>query len=328
MKFLFCGLGSVGQRHAKNLKQILPDAEIIAFRSTSKNISSIEKELKIKTYKSLSLALGEKPMAAFITNPTSLHINTAISCAKKGVHLFIEKPLSNTFQNISLLHNVVKNNNLVVMIGFMMRYHPGIQRIKQLLETQAIGRIISAQFTNGEYLPAWHPKEDYRKGYSAREDLGGGIILTFSHEIDLASWFFGKADRVYCLTNKSYCLNTNVEDSADILLRFEKKINVSIHLDHIAQPPVRTFSIIGEKGRIFFDYYQNLIQWYNPVQKKLVNERFKFEKNIMFIQELKEFIKAIKTKKILHNNLKSAKENLIIALSLKKSAIKDSLIDL
>lgn len=320
MKFLICGLGSIGQRHVRNLKSILSNAQIIAYRNTPKDLGSFEKEYNIEIFNSLEQALKQKPDAAFITNPTSLHISTALACAKKGLHLFIEKPLSNSWKNVDKLKKNVQKNNLVVMMGFMMRYNPGIIKVKQTLKKQLIGSVINAQFTNGEYLPSWHPHEDYKKGYSARKDLGGGIILTFSHEIDLASWLFGKIGSVYCTTNKSKLLITNVEDSADILMNFTNGIKASVHLDHIAQPPIRSLSVIGDKGRIYWNYYQNTVKWYDTTKQKWKVYRYKFERNDMFLTELKEFLNSIKERKETSVNLVVGMNNLRIALMAKKSA--------
>lgn len=319
MKFLICGLGSIGQRHARNLKTILPHAQIIAYRSTSKILGDFEKKYNIVSFKSLEKALKQEPLAAFITNPTSLHVKTALACAKKGAHLFIEKPLSHNLNGISQLEKIVEEKKLVLMTGFMMHYNKGIKRIKELLDEREIGRTISVQLINGEYLPDWHPGEDYRNSYSAQKELGGGIILNFTHEIDLATWFFGDVKSVYCTTSRAKSLKTNVEDSAEIILKHKNNIKVYLHLDHISRPPRRTISVIGDKGRLEWDYYLNKLQWYNSTTKTWHTYHYTFDRNEMFISELKDFLAFLKTKKTPPTGFTAGKENLKITLAAKQS---------
>jgi len=116
MKFLFVGCGSIGRRHIKNLKQ-LTDCEILAYRVRKESLGDFEKEHAIKTYDDLDAALNEKPDAVFITNPTSLHLSTAQKAAEQGCHLFIEKPLSHTIENVDEFIQLCSDKKLIVMLG-------------------------------------------------------------------------------------------------------------------------------------------------------------------------------------------------------------------
>ena len=75
-----------------------------------------------------------------------------------------------------------------------MRFHRGPIKVKQLLNDEVIGRPVSAHLWVSSYLPSWHPTEDYREMYSAKKELGGGVVMDSIHEIDLTHWLFGKPD--------------------------------------------------------------------------------------------------------------------------------------
>ena len=83
-----------------------------------------------------------------------------------------------------------------VMVGYNLRFHPGLVRLKSWCSSRPLGGSSACAPTVGEYLPDWHPWEDYRHGYSARRDLGGGAVLTLSHELDAVCWLLGAPSHV------------------------------------------------------------------------------------------------------------------------------------
>ncbi len=110
MKFLGVGLGSIGQRHFKNIHE-LKLGELIAYRTTDKELRFIDKDIIKKIYNNFDEALSEKPDITLITNPTSMHMEYTIKAAQNGSHLFIEKPLSNKLDRIDEL---IEINNLKI----------------------------------------------------------------------------------------------------------------------------------------------------------------------------------------------------------------------
>ena len=86
--------------------------------------------------------------------------------------------------------------------GFSSDREMCLKKIKELVEKRTLGKIISVQTECSSYLPDWHPYEDYRKGYAAREDLGGGAVLTQIHEIDYMYWFFQEVENIVSISGK------------------------------------------------------------------------------------------------------------------------------
>jgi predicted dehydrogenase len=297
MKFLICGVGSVGERHIRNLIS-LGYEDIILFRKRNKPLRTIKKFFP--TYPTLKECLLNKPDIAIICNPTHLHIETAIQCAKANCNIFIEKPLSHNLERCEDLDRALREHKKIGMVGYMMRYHPCILKIQKLIKDGSIGKVVFFRSTWGEFLPDWHPWEDYRKTYAAVRDMGGGPALTLSHELDLALWLFGNVNKVVGISNYNSNLEIDTEHAIDILLRFENGITGNIHLDYIQKPSKRSTEIVGSAGRIEFDYYSNQVVLYTHEDQngKTFSVKDKFDRNDMFINELMEFIDSVNLGKI------------------------------
>lgn len=319
MKFLVCGAGSIGERHIRNLLTV-GEKDINILRRRTRPLRTINEQFE--TFINLEEAINSKPDAAFITNPTSLHIPLALRLAQAGIHLFIEKPLSDSLQNVKELETITKRKKLIIQMGFMMRYHPAIVQIKKWIDDGIIGSPLSARVMWGEYLPKWHPWENYKKGYSARKDLGGGPVFTLSHDIDLLTWLFGEVKNTFSLKAKKSSLNISAEDNVEILLEYKNGFIAESHLDYIELPPKRVWDILGDNGRIEFNYYENMLTLYKIKRGKYTKKNISyknFDRNDMFILELKDFLKNIKEGIIPNANLKNGTENLKILLAIHKS---------
>lgn len=294
MKILICGSGSIATRHYKNLIKI-GYKDIIFYKSTKylkKN--SIIKNKKI--YYNLKEALREKPNISFICNVTNMHVDTAIKCAQKKCHIFMEKPISNNFKNINKLKQILKKNKLVFFVGYMMKFHPLIKKIKSIVNNNKSKNFFYASTIWGEFLPHWHPEENYKKSYAANKNQGGGVTLTLSHELDLMIYLFGK---IKSLVNKKQFkskLKINADVASTYLIQFLSGVDCNIHVNYLCNPPVRELVILGENIQINFNYYLStlIVNEKNKIRKYSVK---KFDRNQLFEEELKNFFKIIKNKK-------------------------------
>ncbi len=310
-KILVCGLGSIGQRHVRQIKKLLNNKiEIRALRLRKQNIvitdqlqvkSGVipEDEYNLKVFYSIDEAFNWKPDVVFITNPISMHIETAILAAEVGASIFIEKPLGCSLKGLSKLKKLVEEKNLTCMIGYQMRYHPGYKKAKEIIAKGTIGEIIYGDFHFGEWLPGMHPYEDYKTSHASKKEQGGGVIFCLSHKIDLAYWMFGLPFSIYALGGKISNLELNVEDNVDIMLGYKNakyRFPLHIHLDFIQNEKKCYLNIIGNKGSVYFDYCKNeLILNINNKQESIITYN-EFQRNDMFMMELKDFFSCIKSK--------------------------------
>ncbi|MFH1616600.1 MAG: Gfo/Idh/MocA family oxidoreductase [Planctomycetota bacterium] len=335
MKILIVGLGSIGQRHLCNLRCLFGDKlDILAYRSIGRNMKicdnmtaetdvDLESIYNIKTYLDYDQALEQRPDAVIIANPTKLHVPAALKAANRGCHLFIEKPISAGLEEVNKLERIVKEKELIVLVGYQLRFHSCLQTIKKLLDQKSIGELITVYSEFGEYLPNAHPYEDYRAGYAARKDLGGGVLLSLSHEFDYLQWLFGMPVKLFALGGKLSGLEMDVEDTGSILMESTingKSVAVHVHLDFRQNPASRTCCITGDKGKISWDYYSNRVIL--QVGEKKGWETFDFnpfERNNLFLEEMKYFINCVKTGKQTMVDICEGTKSLRIALASKRS---------
>ena len=292
-EILIVGLGSVGRRHLTNLASIwdrirlcrtgrstLPDADLADF--------PVDYDLEE--------ALARRPLAVIVSNPSALHLPVARAAAEAGAHLLIEKPLSHTLDGVDALDAVVTRRRLVALVGFQFRFNPGLQQVKGWIEGGAIGEVVNAQVHWGEYLPGMHPWEDYRISYAARADLGGGALLTFSHAFDYLRWLVGDIVDVAATGTRPAFLGVDVDTCVDVTLRFARGAVGHVHLDFVQQPHTHHLTIIGTEGTITWNHVDHAARRYSASSKQweTVTPPDGFERNWMFLDEMRHFVDCIR----------------------------------
>ncbi len=289
MKFLIAGLGSIGRRHLHNL-EALGQKDILLYRTHKSTLEDKElAEYAVET--NIQAALEHKPDGVIISNPTALHMQVAVPAAEAGCTLFIEKPIVNQTDDLMDLEAALTKHQNKVFVAYQFRFNPGLRKVKALLDEGAIGRPLSFASHWGEYLPDWHPWEDYRKSYAARKDLGGGVVLTACHPLDYLRWLFGDVAELTATTGKISDLEIDVEDYAQALLNFQSGVVGSLHLDYFQRPKRHDLEIIGTDGTLQWDYASTAV-WLNRGSKS--EKKFPppqdYERNQMFLEEMQHFV--------------------------------------
>ena len=294
MKFLICGLGSIGRRHLRNLRQ-LGEEDIILYRTRQSTLPD-EELAAYGTFTDLPEALAQKPDGVIISNPSALHIPVAREAAKACAHLLIEKPVSHNLEGIAELAEVLKQQGRRALVGFHFRQHPVLREIKAELESGTLGKPLSATAHWGEYLPGWHPYEDYRKAYAGRADLGGGVTLTLSHPSDYLRWLLGEVEAVSATLSKLSELEIDVEDNAEITLQFADGAIGQVHLDYYQRPARHTLEIRCAEGSIAWDNSTGTARVYQASTDSWREFTLPegFERNDLFLAEMRHFIEVIK----------------------------------
>ncbi len=328
MKFLIAGLGSIGRRHFRNLIS-LGEKDIILLRSHHATLPDDELAgYPVET--DLSEALKKyKPDAVIIANPTALHLDVAIPSANAGCSILIEKPISNSLDRVDQLKSALGTSDGRLLVGFQFRFHPTLQKAEQLLKENAIGKPLSFHVHCGEYLPNWHPWEDFKQGYAARPDLGGGVILTFTHQLDYLRMLLGEVDSLWAFAGATN-LGLEVEDAAEIGLKMKNGALGSVHLDYNQQPPSHRWEIVGSNGTMKWDNASGNLDVFSAEKKDWITypPPAGFERNVMFIEEMKHFISVVQKKEQPICTLDDGKKALRLALAAHESNEKGTLVKL
>lgn len=320
-RFLICGLGSIGRRHLKNLVSA-GEEDIVLLRSGLSTMS--EDELQgFPEVAGMQEALDKwKPDAAIISNPTAMHVDLAIQAAHGGLHLLIEKPISHNLERMAELREAVREFEVRVLIGYQYRFHPALRHIQDLLAKDEIGRVLAASAHYGEFLPEWHPWEDYRRSYAARAKLGGGVLLTLSHPLDYLTWLFGVVDSVSAEVESLGGLDIDVEDTAQITLSFAKGVLGSVHLNYTQRPKRHDLEIIGSEGTLRWIESEAAVQrWTEDAQAwESIEVENGVDRNWMFREEMKHFIQLVGGREESTCPLEAGISSLKIAMAARESA--------
>lgn len=328
MRFIIAGLGSIGRRHLHNLIT-LGYEDIYLYRSGRSSVT--DKELiGFPIEYDLKKALTLNPQAVIISNPTALHLDVAIQAAEAGCDLLLEKPISHNMDRLEDLKKALLHGGGNVLVGFQFRFHPGLRQIKKILEENEIGKVLFVRCHWGEYLPGWHPQEDYRQGYSARRDLGGGVVLTLCHPIDYLRWFLGEVKQVFAFTGKMSNLEIDVDDLAEIQLMMKCGALATLHLDYVQQPSQHYIEITGTDGMIKWDNSDGVVHLYlNSVgQWQDFPLDHGFERNSLFLEEMRHFVNVVEGQTLSLCNLNDGIAVQRIIAAIDQSSKKGKIINL
>lgn len=335
MNILILGLGSIGQRHLRNLRKIDKKINFYAVRKKfftphldNKNKvikGDIKKKYNIMYLKNLDQINKDQFSidAAFICTPSKFHIEEAIWLAKNNINIFVEKPLGDSFRNLDKLKKLLrKKSNLKHMMGYQLKFNPIILKLKDLLSKKIIGDIYYVNIHHGEHINDFHPYENYKHSYAAKKSLGGGVVLTQIHEIDYMLYLFDnyKVITKSSISTKVSDLQIDVEDtlSAQFILRDRKRnLICQLHTNFYEKPKRRQINIIGKKGKIFCDLNKGIINVFrNGKERKIL---FNFDRNKIFMKQVKYFLNCIKKNKKVSSKLDviSGAKSLELALKLK-----------
>lgn len=286
MKILLIGLGSIATKHIQAIKAIDKNCDFIALRSgfSNKNINGIKNIYNLNE-------LTTKVDFCLISNSTSYHYDAIQKALTLNVPLFIEKPSLMELEGANDLLTRIKKNNIITYVGYNLRFHPVLNYLKEHLQGK---RIIEATIYCGSYLPSWRNVENYSEQYSANKEMGGGVHLDLSHEIDYSIWLFGKPDSFFSVTKKISDLEINSFDFANYNLLYPDKA-VNITLNYYRKDPKRSIEIVMEDEIITVDLLNQTVRNQNG---KII-----FRSNIDILETYK--LQMLYFYKIIKSNAKS-----------------------
>ena len=281
---LVLGCGSIGRRHMTNLRHL--GRRVVACDPDAARRSWVEKELRIETVDSLERGLALEPSAVWVCTPPSAHAAAALPALKARIPTFVEKPLAHDLPSGRALARAARRTPAAV--GYQMRAHPALRWIKKRLDSGAWGRLLFLRAEFGQYLPDWRPWQDFRRSYTARKALGGGILLDASHELDLVRWLGGEAKSVTCLA-KRLSLPVDVEDTAALLLELRSGALAEVHLDMVQRGFRRGVLLGCEKATVEFVLPASRVV-VTKSRDDVRSKNFPFDANDLYVSETKAFL--------------------------------------
>ena len=295
MKIGIIGLGSIGQRHARSLIK-LNITDIFALRTQKGTLTKLPDDLRtIKETFNQDEFYALNLDGIIISNPTSLHIKTMKKALENNIPVLVEKPLAD---HLSEIKELAKYDCTKVLVGFTLRYDDVINTMKKFIDSEKLGNIYKAHLYCGQYLPLWHPYADYRNEYYAKKELGGGVIRTLSHDIDIMHYLFGVPKELLGVVEKISSLNIDVDDNTYLICRLENNILITIELDYLNPKNIRNGTVFGSEGILEYTYSKPQITFTNNNGEiKIIYKKEKPDWDKTYQQEMKDFIECISSGK-------------------------------
>jgi predicted dehydrogenase len=332
MKILIAGLGSIGRRHFRNLVS-LGETDLVLLRTRKATLPDDEL-VGVPVETDINAAIeNHNPDAVVVANPTSLHLDVAIPAAEAGCHILLEKPVSHTLDGLDTLQKAARRSGSKILVGFQFRYHPTLSKARELVQGGVLGRLLTVHAHWGEYLPNWHPWEDYRRSYAARADLGGGVIATLTHPLDYLRSMLGEIDALWSFCDHISPLEMDVEDVAEIGLKFASGAIGAVHVNYIQRPPVHRLEIVGTNGTLRWDNADGILHFfkmpapfgsYTDAPPAPVVEKFSlpqgFDRNDLFLAQTRHFLEVARGESDPLCTLEDGIRVMELVLAAKKSA--------
>lgn len=302
MKICVVGFGSIGKRHVKNIiaifrqRNMAIQIDLLRSGRGKEDLQEYEKIIHNVFYHCEDM--DKDYDVIFITNPTSLHYKTLQQLKHYATHFFIEKPVfSDAHVDLVPLSDLI-NAERICYVAAPLRYTKVIQYLKRHIIFE---QVYSVRVICSSYLPEWRKDTNYRKTYSAKAALGGGVDIDLIHEWDYLYYLLGKPLTVYNIKGKYSELETDSNDISIYIAKYKDKL-VELHLDYFGRVPERTIRLYLKDEVIEADLYKSQIQF------KVKNRCIKFgeERNQYQIKELEYFFKLLEGAQFCDNTLETA----------------------
>lgn len=239
------GLGSIGQRHSRNLEAL--GHSVVGFDPLGPP-EGFEGEFTDSQEVAISGA-----EAVVVASPNSLHASQALAAIEAGKPTLVEKPMTTSRTDAEEVLAAAEGRGVALAVGMNMRFLPALVQLKELIDSGRLGRPLLATAWMGHALPKWRPQVDYRASYSARSDLHGGVLWDAIHEIDYIGWLLGPATRVQATTAKVSDLEIDVEDLAMLQLSHQSGAMASLVLNFFEAAYRRGCVISGTEATAEWD---------------------------------------------------------------------------
>lgn len=312
MRALVLGCGSIGRRHARNLRDL--DVQVL--------VSDVDESRAQAAAGELGAQACDRDTAdadvdvVVVATPSVAHLDDLAWALERGAHVFVEKPLGASRADLDRALALSRQHaSRRVMVGCNMRFTHGFQLLRRHLH--AVGRPVALLVDFGWWLPAWRPQQDYRAGYSAQRALGGGVILDAIHEIDYTMVLAGPVADVQARWAASGALECDVEDVADITLQHGSAVQSHLHLDYLRRTYTRRCTIMGDAGTLHWDFARGHVELATEpgAPAQTLGADLDLNRDIMYVDEMRHFLDALSHDAAPCNGIGEAAATLDVALT-------------
>jgi predicted dehydrogenase len=249
------GSGSAGRRHLAALRDRLPDADIVVVRRPGSHRGPDGLvALGARVVDDLDAALSPRPDLAVVAGPAPRHREVAERLLDAGADLLVEKPLAATLADGVAIAAAARRAGRGVLLGYHLRWSDTPTTLVRMVRDGSVGEVTHVDLRVGQHLAQWRPDVAPLDTVSARAELGGGVLLELSHEIDAALQISPSIIEVAAhLRHDGAPTDGAVDTVADLELTGPGGLRGTVHLDMVSTAPFRTWTVTGSGGRVVAD---------------------------------------------------------------------------
>lgn len=240
MRVAVLGLGSAGRRHAAHLQAL--GHEAVGFDPAGGGAATAGAAISAAD-------------AVIVASPNTEHAAQAAEAIDAGRPVLVEKPLAVEPIEAAAVVELAAQRGVVGAVAMNLRFHAGVVALRDLLQSGELGEIRLARCSFGFDLRRWRPGSDYRTSYSARRELGGGILLDSIHELDYLLWLLGPAESVVADVARLSDLEIDVEDTVLAAIRFASGARAAVDLNFHEPAYRRGCILVGERAVAEWDWH-------------------------------------------------------------------------
>ena len=251
-KLCLVGAGSIGRRHLR-LLSLREDVTLCVVEPNEACKAAVAQEHpQMPFFDSMEAAVTEGGCeAVIIATPHRTHAPLAIQALELGAHVFVEKPMSDSLEDCVALLNAAKKSDKVVAVGFMFRFDPFVQKVKEIIDSGRIGNIIhySSRFATYNTLRCSVTRHQEHTPYS--------LVMDCIHDSDLLYHFTGRIpDYAYSVAYKAGDMPlSSPQNFIDTIYRWEdNSMGAHVHFNYVQHPQIHDLQIVGDKGYILGDF--------------------------------------------------------------------------
>jgi predicted dehydrogenase len=307
VKFLIVGLGSMGKRRVRNFTY-LKAGTVIGFDPRADRREEAERRYGVRTFSEFLPALGEGPDAVVISTPPDMHLPYMRAAAEAGIPFFCEA--STDGEGLQEVAEICAVKKVLAAPSSTMRFNPSVRRIESLARGGKIGRPLALTYHCGQYLPDWHPWEDYRKFYAARRETGACREIV-PYELSWLTWVLGGVDEVSAMAGKVSDLDADIDDVYQVLLRFRGGALGHLLVDVVAREAFRSLKLLGSEGVITWEWREHRVRLYDAASRAWREfpepepepEPGYIASDGMYVDEMRHFVAALRGEEAYHYSL-------------------------
>lgn len=291
---LVIGYGNIAKRHILNIKNIYPNYYIDVLKK--KRIKNKDKHVRNFYFDKKNINKLNYDFV-FICSNTNTHFLYLNLFSDTKAKVFVEKPILNKNDEIKKTINFRDSFKKNVIVGYVLRFHPIIIKLKKLIDMNSIGKIVDIEFSSSSYVKFWNIKNkrlsylDFKKG--------GGAINELSHEIDLVIYLFGSL-KIIKVFNIKKIFESNVEEGYKLFGKVKSQAKIFLNINFNCVEERRVLIIKGENGQLIINLLKNEITFLNYSSLKIKKFTSTEGRNIRFKRQLNYFFRDFSNSSILN----------------------------